>query len=1806
MQSGHSSFYHHHHPPPPRPTAEYRSPFDEPDVVGQDRDDNLDPAARGGALTDDGTYDPHDFYRSYPPYAESQSATPHRPDIVLENDARDMATVAGRRPAANGATPKQSPHSTRTRQGVRSASGPQSSRSNPTLGSSSSQATRSRVPSSSRTSNGANREDSNLDPLKENEYGPSKYQTRKPPKANAAAISAGPRSMNNLQDSSPARRRPLLFGEVDQSSDRAQNPGFGIPVATSKLRRLSEGSMHKPNPMFARGGDDSPVEQPRLSIDTASAQGHRRARSDTTTPIDDSSGVTPGGSRKRSPPSRIPISTSRRASLNSDSSPVSAINPANTHIYGATPPSSRTSKRGTATPNGRDAATTKRTETPTLTLSSRRYRDTLDNSARANNTKLRAHIVAPAQKESPPLRSSRPRLPVSVATTSASRARSSERPRHSGREGRPHKSSTANPRTRTRRDRSADSNMSFAERRAGAMKKIEKSYEKLNAQAAAAAAAAAQAEADREQEASKSDGGEDTTLAHQKEAAPALQVTDTEDKPAEGPKEPAEEASRQDNAAPDLSVDTNGVQTQPDQDAADSAHTTFEESPVLGMPGGFPTTDSAQQTPQIGTERTLGPADVTSTVSSEHTEFAEDSSSRRAEDEESIQIRYQPTPNLAGAPTAWQHMHDPSIGIEFVDDDQEPQSAVSDECSILPEDSISVAPFPRQYPRQPVEWSEPPRSSREQRQSLNDGQYTTISRVLGCYLDATHVPPEMAHECRREVHAVSPHLANFEGWSSKEASERYLAEILQAQGSVVEPSQPLETPRVPAESREDGVTKPRVPGLEDSPHMSEEYHGTALVYEDPERYSSGYRHTWGQEPRDRNSASTNDMEHSRGTSIATSEEEAFRYDSGNLEVRPPIPPKDRLSPIAGGFTPNDGSANDAAAQSPLSPKRPRLPEIRGTGEGLGIQVSAQEQQAIPPIPRVSPPPPPKASPSPRPAANTGHLSPSVYTQYPPSSVFPSSLPHGHPTGGASTYADLVNDNSALATPNSMPHSPASRNEEAKEPDAEELKRLTQRRHIIRELVDTEASFHQDMKIVEDIYKATSTAIDALTDEDRRTLFGNSDHVVIFAQRFLDSLKSAASPVYAHKLSRRWNARRGSHSTSHSEAAESPQNAATTPTSVEQDRKTHIGKAFRKNLVQLEKVYGDYLKNHHSANQKLQALQKVPKVGIWLRECHEYAKDITAAWDLDSLLIKPTQRMLKYPLLIKQLLEVTPRDHPDRGDLEFVNKELEVIADRINEAKKRADLITTALNQKESDSGHGFLSKLVNRRTEKLKQQVGLTEAFDDAEYNAVAQKFGGHFFQLQIVMRDFQKYVDDKEAAVKQCSALANCLSSWLDASPGFDTLIASRWMTYIRTISDLSRHALSAYKENVTKNAIDPIMILWKMHEGPQVMMAQRKKRLGEYANIRALKEKGGKMDKKLLEQMEQFEAINTTLKLELPKLYALTKNLVDACLLNFIQADKEWAETWSKKVAPLIEGVALPDMRTAGYPEIVMEFRENHAAVSPVLRRPRNNSSLTISSNPFSPGSAKMSLEDTPFRRPPPPPILTGKRTQSVTSDGSITMPNSGHYQRHSGGHSFSVDSEYNLLDGPTSLSPMRMRAGSAVSSRPPSTPRSASMSTPNSSALFQQARPSTAERAGTQPTAPSMPRLSADSHWNLRPSSGSTFIDQHDQMLSPGSYAPRISGVFNSAMPMEDSPIGSRPPSPEEQCEPKVLFLAASLFEFNIAHDRREAGHPYLRYVPGEIFDVIAQKGELWLAKNQDDDSGQVGWIWEKHFARILPDE
>ena len=62
-----------------------------------------------------------------------------------------------------------------------------------------------------------------------------------------------------------------------------------------------------------------------------------------------------------------------------------------------------------------------------------------------------------------------------------------------------------------------------------------------------------------------------------------------------------------------------------------------------------------------------------------------------------------------------------------------------------------------------------------------------------------------------------------------------------------------------------------------------------------------------------------------------------------------------------------------------------------------------------------------------------------------------------------------------------------------------------------------------------------------------------------------------------------------------------------------------------------------------------------------------------AWDLQSLLIKPVQRVLKYPLLLTSLVDKTEDSHPDYKTLLNAKEAIGRVAQDINEIKRRKDL-----------------------------------------------------------------------------------------------------------------------------------------------------------------------------------------------------------------------------------------------------------------------------------------------------------------------------------------------------------------------------------------------------------------------------------------------------------------------------------------------------------------------------------------------------
>jgi len=308
------------------------------------------------------------------------------------------------------------------------------------------------------------------------------------------------------------------------------------------------------------------------------------------------------------------------------------------------------------------------------------------------------------------------------------------------------------------------------------------------------------------------------------------------------------------------------------------------------------------------------------------------------------------------------------------------------------------------------------------------------------------------------------------------------------------------------------------------------------------------------------------------------------------------------------------------------------------------------------------------------------------------------------------------------------------------------KRLRRRQHLLREIVDTESGFFRDMTVAVEIYKGSANACYSVTVDDVKVLFGNTDAVVQFSKSFLEVLKLSVSSVYVMRRSANGvNSSAASMVNSiNSDEKEEPL------TEEDKDRKTYVGEAFAEFMYAMEKVYGDYCKNHDAAAARLQQLETVPGIAIWLQECKACAEDLTNAWNLESLLIKPVQRVLKYPLLLSQLLECTPPSHPDYPALEIASKEMTFVAGRINEMKKRKDMVEKIVGRKrnESDIRHG-ITKGFARRAEKLRQSVGLSEVVVDDTYNKLFENYNMHYTQVEVVHRDIEIYAMEIQGHVQ-------------------------------------------------------------------------------------------------------------------------------------------------------------------------------------------------------------------------------------------------------------------------------------------------------------------------------------------------------------------------------------------------------------------------------------------------------------------------
>jgi hypothetical protein len=247
--------------------------------------------------------------------------------------------------------------------------------------------------------------------------------------------------------------------------------------------------------------------------------------------------------------------------------------------------------------------------------------------------------------------------------------------------------------------------------------------------------------------------------------------------------------------------------------------------------------------------------------------------------------------------------------------------------------------------------------------------------------------------------------------------------------------------------------------------------------------------------------------------------------------------------------------------------------------------------------------------------------------------------------------------------------------------------------------------------------------------------------------------------------------------------------------VEKDRQTSLGPVFTRNIEKLKAVHEVYLRSSDLSTKRLLQIQEDDTVIVWLNECNEVAKELTTAWNLDSLLIKPMQRITKYPDIIGHLLKYTPADHPDREALITAKATVMTAIEEINKTKKNFELVGQIVGprkRKESDVRAG-IARAFGKRVDKL--QVTTTKTAEDEEFAKLHERFQDDYLKLQVVLRDVEFYTRNVTTYVHEFLQYLSSMELVMRLQPSRDYAhLESKWVQFNVSMRDIEKIALEKH----------------------------------------------------------------------------------------------------------------------------------------------------------------------------------------------------------------------------------------------------------------------------------------------------------------------------------------------------------------------------------------------------------------------------
>ncbi|XP_015455423.1 dynamin-binding protein isoform X4 [Pteropus alecto] len=378
----------------------------------------------------------------------------------------------------------------------------------------------------------------------------------------------------------------------------------------------------------------------------------------------------------------------------------------------------------------------------------------------------------------------------------------------------------------------------------------------------------------------------------------------------------------------------------------------------------------------------------------------------------------------------------------------------------------------------------------------------------------------------------------------------------------------------------------------------------------------------------------------------------------------------------------------------------------------------------------------------------------------------------------------------------------------------------------------------------------------------------------------------------------------------------------------------VGPVFLDHRDELEGTYKVYCQNHDEAISLLEIYEKDEKIQKHLQDSLADLKSLYSEWgctnyiNLGSFLIKPVQRVMRYPLLLMELLNSTPESHPDKAPLTSAVLAVKEINVNINEYKRRKDLVLKyrkgdddSLMEKISKLNIHSIIKKSNRVSSHLKHLTGFAPQIKDEVFEETEKNFRMQERLIKSFIRDLSLYLQHiRESA---CVKVVAAVSMWdVCMERGHKDL--EQFEKVHRYISD---QLFTSFKERTERLVISPLNQLLSMFTGPHKLVQKRFDKLLDFYNCTERAEK--LKDRKTLEELQSarnnYEALNAQLLDELPKFHQYAQGLFTNCIHGYAEAHCDFVHQALEQLKPLLSLLKVSGREG----NLIAIFHEEHSRV-------------------------------------------------------------------------------------------------------------------------------------------------------------------------------------------------------------------------------------------------------------------------------------